>query len=331
MKFKYVIFILLTIGALAGVLISRPQPGWRKMSQVAMTAENLDARLHTTVVVGDVRIPSETIDFEVEFSRAGVFDDLEQPSESEEALANGALRELVIKQIIERKLLVQLITLDKSYNRSAPELYTECTDEAAEVIKVNAFLATNSVHQDLLRERLCENALIERYFEEKFTRGLKVTDEEVAKEVRRRQALATSEPRISIKQVVVATEEAAKAVRREINSENFSGIAKDQSISPEGSTGGHLNGLRRADMASLFDVAFSMQPGQISDIIKTPYGFHIIQLVSKVKSTGLEGIEAKEQITSDLLSEKKAEERRKWITLALRTFDVHWGSSGSIF
>lgn len=331
MKLRYVTLSLLVIGAVAGALISRPQPVWRNMSQVAVTSENLDARLHTTVVVGDDRIPSETIDFEVEFSRTGVFEDLAIPNDDEKALSNGALRELAIKQIIERKLLVQLIALDKSYDRTAPHLYTECTDEAAEVIKMNPLIATNSIYQDLLRERLCESALVERYFDEKLARKLSISEAEVNKELKRRQAIATSEPRVSIKQVVLATEEDAKAVKREIHSENFSRMAKEKSIAPEGATGGYLYDLKRAEMASLFDVAFSMQPGQISDIIKTPYGFHILQLVSKLKSTGLDGSEAKAQIANDILAAKKAEERRIWITLALRTFDVHWGSSGSVF
>jgi parvulin-like peptidyl-prolyl isomerase len=72
-----------------------------------------------------------------------------------------------------------------------------------------------------------------------------------------------------------------------------------------------------------------MQPGQISDIIKTPYGFHILQLVKKAKSAGFDDSDSEAKIAQDLLNGKRAEERKKWVLLALRTYDVRWASSAS--
>jgi foldase protein PrsA len=316
---------------LIGRLIAKPRPSWRPLSEISAAGKVLDTRLQTIAIAGDVRISSASMDFEVEFSRLGVYDDLSQLGEGDASKLSLALKEQVLRQLIERKLLIQMIGRDKYFDKSAPELYTECTEEAANIIKSSEFIKTNSLFQTLLRERLCENSLIESYIGARLTKDLKVSPKEVSQELIKRRNNEALDPRVSIKQILLATEEDAKRVKLSLNSANFSNEAREKSIAPEGKYGGSLYDLKRSDLAPIFDVAFSMQPGQISDIIKTPYGFHIVQLIKKGKSSAYDSKEAEERIARYLLNEKRAEERKKWVLLALRTYDVRWASSSSPF
>ena len=69
---------------------------------------------------------------------------------------------------------------------------------------------------------------------------------------------------------------------------DFAELAKKYS-EDEGSAknGGDLDYFGRGKMVPEFDqVVFTMQPGQISDLVKTQFGYHIIKLVDKKPATG---------------------------------------------
>jgi len=59
---------------------------------------------------------------------------------------------------------------------------------------------------------------------------------------------------------------------------NFSKLAKDKSNDPESArSGGSLGMVLRGQMVKPFDsVAFTLKPGEISDVVQSPYGYHII-------------------------------------------------------
>ena len=44
-----------------------------------------------------------------------------------------------------------------------------------------------------------------------------------------------------------------------------------------------LGRIKRGDMPRFFDVAFQMRRGQISGVLKSIYGFHIIQVLKNIK------------------------------------------------
>lgn len=76
----------------------------------------------------------------------------------------------------------------------------------------------------------------------------------------------------------------AEAVRkRAVAGENFAALARKYS-QDEGtaSKGGELGSFGRGDLApALEKVAFALEPGQISDVVQSPYGLHIIRLESR--------------------------------------------------
>src|SRR5207248_947331 len=87
---------------------------------------------------------------------------------------------------------------------------------------------------------------------------------------------------------------------------DFAELAKKYSEDEQSAkNGGDLDYFGRGRMVPEFDQAvFAMQPGQISDLVKTQYGYHIIKLVDKKTATTRSLAELKPQITDQLAYEK---------------------------
>ena len=73
--------------------------------------------------------------------------------------------------------------------------------------------------------------------------------------------------------------------------------------------GGDLDFFGRGRMVPEFDTAaFALKPGEISDLVKTQYGFHIIKLVDKKGGTSKTLDEVRQQLTDQLSFEKAQQE-----------------------
>jgi peptidyl-prolyl cis-trans isomerase D len=108
-----------------------------------------------------------------------------------------------------------------------------------------------------------------------------------------------------------AVKAAAEDVLKQAKSgADFAALAKKYS-DDEGTKekGGDLDFFGRGRMVPEFDTAaFAMKPGEISDLVKTQYGFHIIKLVDKKGGTTKTIDEVRQQLTDQLSFEKAQQE-----------------------
>ena len=82
--------------------------------------------------------------------------------------------------------------------------------------------------------------------------------------------------------LVKKNNEALMVLDRLKNGESFTNLAKELSIDKaSGKRGGDLGFFRKGMMVKPFeDVAFRLEKGQISEPVKTEFGYHIIKRIS---------------------------------------------------
>ena len=87
--------------------------------------------------------------------------------------------------------------------------------------------------------------------------------------------------------------------------EDFATLAKEYSECPSASEGGDLGSFGKGQMVKEFeDAAFSMEVGEISEIVESQYGYHIIKVTDKKEKSY---DDMKDEIKSTLASEKYSE------------------------
>jgi peptidyl-prolyl cis-trans isomerase C len=117
----------------------------------------------------------------------------------------------------------------------------------------------------------------------------------------------------------------AESIRRRIlQGEDFSELAKAYSDCPSSTQGGNLGLFGRGQMVKPFEeAAFALNKFEISDVVKTEYGYHIIKVTDKKPAGKTPLSEVREQIEKQFLSEKKMETVQKLIDLLKSKADIY--------
>jgi len=126
-----------------------------------------------------------------------------------------------------------------------------------------------------VEERVIEEVYLQRLIEKS------VTDAALHKRYDDYVKNTPARQEISARHILVQTEEEAKDIRAQIvKGADFAQLARDKSIDPSAKTqGGDLGFFTRDEMVPEFsDAAFKLKDGEISQPVKTQYGWHIIKV-----------------------------------------------------
>jgi peptidyl-prolyl cis-trans isomerase C len=109
------------------------------------------------------------------------------------------------------------------------------------------------------------------------------TDEAMKKVYEDASKQITGEQEVHARHILVETEDEAKAVEDELKKgADFAELAKKKSKDPGASDGGDLGFFTKDQMVPEFStVAFSLEPGKISDPVKSQFGWHVIKVEEK--------------------------------------------------
>jgi len=155
--------------------------------------------------------------------------------------------------------------------------------------------------------------LIDALLEEGLRGKGDVSEEEIQGYYKENQSLFTEPQEIRIRHIVVNTEPALKEVVTKLSQgESFEKLAAIYNIGNFKEDGGNLGYIRRGQLAPPFaqfeEAAFSLRKrGEVSDVVRTPYGYHILRL-EDMRGSALRPLnQVKERIRFLLQPRKKQE------------------------
>jgi len=155
---------------------------------------------------------------------------------------------------------------------------------------------------------LQQRALREQYFEKKLKNA--VNEEEAKKIYDERLATLKPEEEFSARHILVETEEKAKELRAKIEKgEDFAKLAEENSRDPVSKAeGGSLGYFGIGQMVPEFEAQIvKMQKGDLSEPVKTAYGWHIIKLEDRRQKAPPSFDQVKETILNSLAVRKAQE------------------------
>ena len=136
-----------------------------------------------------------------------------------------------------------------------------------------------------------------------------------------------TEERIQASHILVETQEEAQQILEELSSgSDFGLIARERSIDPgSGPAGGDLGWFGRGQMVAPFEqAALALEVGEISGIVETDFGYHIILLTGHEEESHPELAEVVDQVRLDAEGEVITERFSVWYedTYAAATISV---------
>ncbi|MFV1974521.1 MAG: peptidylprolyl isomerase, partial [Candidatus Scalindua sp.] len=216
---------------------------------------------------------------------------------AETPLISGKLEEEALNNIIDNELL---------YMKSLENKIDDIDDQVLKILdkikkqykteeELNDILAKDNLTIDMLKSNIKKSISIRNFIEKDVASKITVTDEDGKRFYKENIDRFKKPEQIKASHILVkvekgASEEVKKEALKKIKEiqerikggEDFAKIAKESSDCPSSSKGGDLGFFSKGRMAPPFEkAAYALKVGEISDIVETQFGYHIIKCTDK--------------------------------------------------
>jgi peptidyl-prolyl cis-trans isomerase SurA len=221
-----------------------------------------------------------------------------------------------------RKLNLQVNDEDVAYHIDALKKQNQISNEQLEQM-----LQSRGLTVEVYREQVREGLLVSKVVNAEVRSRLIILDTELQEVYQQRQErykvageltvshiLFLVSPQASEQEVEQARQKALEVLQKLRAGGDFATLARQYSDGPSADQSGLLGTFRAGELLPGFEeAAAKLKPGEISDIVRTRIGFHIIRVESR-KDGGHQPFEAvREEIKSELLQTKTEQKYQEWL------------------
>ena len=239
------------------------------------------------------------------------------------------VRAQIINDLIDKELLYQeaqkqkIVVDDKEVSEKMDALKNSFPSEKVFQDEMGRMNFT----EETLRTQIKKDLAIQQLVEKDILVHVKVSDEDAKSFYDSHPDLFKEPEKVRASHILIKAEadtdpvikeerkKKLEAVKKRLDQgEDFAALAKEFSECPSAEKGGDLGYFERGKMVKPFeDAAFSMNPGDVSDIVVTSFGFHLIKVTDKKPGRTISYDESKERIKQYLQRVKFLEEKNRYV------------------
>lgn len=152
-----------------------------------------------------------------------------------------------------------------------------------------------------------KHGLLQRYAIQKLFQDTEATEQELKEYYNNNKDKFNVSDQVRARHILVEDEKNLDKIKNEINNGlDFSQAAKKYSACPSKERGGDLGTFDKGKMVPEFEkAAFALKVGEISDWVKTAFGYHLIIVDEKLPASKRSFDEAKSDILKSVIEEKQ--------------------------
>ena len=249
---------------------------------------------------------------------------------------NALTAKLVDKLIFMKIMLTKATAADREKGgKRADQLLVQYRQKASSDASFQRYLNSIGLTYDQFKQKFVEQAVVEEVLMRELHSKIEVSEDEMKRfyldqidrfkqpEMLRASHILVANRDMKTNRAYTDAEKTQARMRiegllkRARSGENFEKLAKEHSEDPGSKARGGTYVFSRGQMAVEFEsAAFNLRIGQISDVVATSYGFHIIKLLDRRPAKTLAYEKAQQQIR-DMLIGKKADEKLPEYTKSL--------------
>ncbi|MGE5542091.1 MAG: peptidylprolyl isomerase [Bacillota bacterium] len=226
------------------------------------------------------------------------------PSEFYSALQNDSgkqtLERLMLERLIKQEARKQSISVsDAEIQKGIDEIKSQFATEA----EFDAALEDSGMSLGDLRDSVRLNELVRKLS----LKGVTITEEDIQKYFEENKDSLGQPARVRARHILVGTKDEADEVLKRVRAgEDFATLAS--ALSTDTGTkinGGDLGFIKAGETEEAFEkAAFALKPGEVSDVVETSYGFHVIKVEAREEAKPATLEDSREKIVEALENER---------------------------